>query len=1344
MRRTFVLTVLAVALAAASALAADPAYYKKAGTWQETLRQSREALAAQEAAAKPDAAGKPAAVTLGPWQQIGPFLPPSGSGFGFAFPPEKEIDLAKTYDSLRWQAQAGYTDGQVQELSAPGNASTYLYRVITSPAAQNITLFFGSDDGMRAWLNGKEFLTRDVPRVASPNQDKATLTLQAGENRLLLKIYNRSGGHGFYFSASDKPTQSDPRLVAREALWDLVVRDFDAPDARRQIAWEKADGLWSRDWTPGDWADLAGRYVGATRMPRQTEDARRLASAAKDAAGVQKVRDVYYRARELEDVVARGGDVDVQALGRAIADLIATFGDRYPKGREFATRLETLLASMAAAQQAKDGEKSLALSKDLLALQREALTANPLLDFERLLYVRRADKGNLGLPQNWQGNSSVGRKGYDNRMDVVAMKDPGGPVRTLYTPEDGRYVGDIEPHWDGKRLLFSMPGENDRWQVWEIGTDGKGLRQVTSGEQKDIDNYDGCYLPGGRIIFCSTAGYLGVPCVSGSDHVGALYIADAQGKNVRQLTFDQDHAWCPTVLPTGRVLYTRWEYSDTPHYFTRILFEMNPDGTSQFEHYGSNSYWPNSMFYARPVPGHATKVATIVSGHHGVPRMGELVILDPAQGRHEASGVVQRIPGHGKKVEPVIKDQLVNDSWPRFLHPWPLSEKYLLVSCKKSAQTPWALYLVDVFDNMLCLREEPGYALLEPVPVQERPAPPVIPDKVDPARKDATVYLVDVYTGGGMKDVPRGTVKAMRVYTNHNGYRGMGGHINIGIDGPWDARRILGTVPVYEDGSAMFTAPANMPLVVQPVDAEGRAVQVMRSWYTAMPGEFASCVGCHERQSERPTARLTQATSRGPTPIAPWYGPARPFAFEREVQQPVLEKYCVGCHDGQPRHGRALPDFRAQDKVAGYKGHFTPAYEALHPYVRRPGPESDYHLPNPMEYFADVSELVQMLKKGHHGVKLDAEAWDRLYTWMDLNVPCHGTWSEHRKIAGEGRQRRIELARLYAGLDLDPEAYPEMPARPVAFIKPQEPPKPVQAVRCDGWPFDAAEAQRRQAAGGTVQRSVDLDDGVKLDLVYVPAGQFVMGDAAGAPDERALSVVRIAKPFWMGRLEVSNAQFAAFDPSHTSSYISVYNKDQDNRGQAADRPTQPVIRVSWKQAAAFCQWLSEKTGERFTLPTEAQWEYACRAGTATPMSYGAVDADFSKLANLADERVGNLTRRDSPRWIPSLAQFNDGAVITENVGKYQPNAWGLHDMHGNVAEWTLSAYRPYPYVADDGRDAPAADGLKVVRGGSFYDRPLRATSAFRWGHQPWQRVFNVGFRVVSEVGAASQVATKQP
>ncbi len=142
-----------------------------------------------------------------------------------------------------------------------------------------------------------------------------------------------------------------------------------------------------------------------------------------------------------------------------------------------------------------------------------------------------------------------------------------------------------------------------------------------------------------------------MPCVGGGDNVANLYQLEPRGGVVRELCHDQDHNWNPVVMNDGRVMYARWEYSDTPHYFSRLLFAMNPDGTGQMALYGSNSFWPNSIFGPRPIPGEPARVVAVVSGHHGVARMGELVLFDLAMGRHEAGGVVQRIPGRGCAVD---------------------------------------------------------------------------------------------------------------------------------------------------------------------------------------------------------------------------------------------------------------------------------------------------------------------------------------------------------------------------------------------------------------------------------------------------------------------------------------------------------------------------------------------------------------------------------------------------------------------------------------------------------------------------------------------------------------------
>ncbi len=814
--------------------------------------------------------------------------------------------------------------------------------------------------------------------------------------------------------------------------------------------------------------------------------------------------------------------VDFEPVRLAARHLKATFGRRYPRGDEFLARIDRLEAEHKELAGEGGGDK-----KKLAELRREALLANPLVDFDKMLVVKRsASSPKLGLVSNWQSNACLPRKGYDDEIATLSgfkgATEDAAELATLYKPEGRVFVGDVDLHWDADRMLFSMPGANGRWQVHEMRADGSGLRELPLIGESDVDNYDACYLPDGRVLFTSTAPFVGVPCVKGGSHVSNIYIFDEKAESIRRLTFEQDHDWCPTVMPNGRVLYLRWEYTDIPHFVSRILFHMNPDGTEQMAYYGSNSYWPNAMFYARPCPGSSSRFAAIVGGHHDVARMGELVVFDVAKGRREADGVVQRITQRGKKVEPVILDGLVRGSWPKFLHPWPLSDSYFIVSAKPTSKSAWGVYLVDVFDNMVLLKEDPGYALLEPLPLKRTPRPPVVPDRVNPAKKDAIVSIKDIYTGDGLKGVPRGAVKRLRLVSYHFAYHGMGGQINrVGLDGPWDVRRIIGTVPVEPDGSACFRVPANTPIALQPLDSEGKALQLMRSWMTAMPGEVLSCVGCHEGQNAAPPRRRAMALAKAPAEIEPWYGPARGFSFKREVQ-PVLDHHCVRCHDGGAREdGKTLPDFTTRPEVnaacksgAYVKGtKFSPSYIALRGYIRGHTIESDIHMLNPGEFHADTTRLVRHLKKGHSGVRLDAEAWDRIVTWIDLNTPYHGTWHEivGMKKVERQRDRRRAMDSRYAGLDGDSEEVFESRYAPAAAGRTPAP-KPEDAVAaspaCPGWPFSADEARRRQSASGPASKSVDLGGGVKLELVRVPAGEFVMGDPAGGADERPLARAR--------------------------------------------------------------------------------------------------------------------------------------------------------------------------------------------------------------------------------------------
>ena len=1245
--------------------------------------------------------------------------------------PEKGVSLDRgTARRSPWQVKA-FPDGTVHHLRAGDSTATYLYRILVAKAAGPLQISLGSDDGLAFWFNGEKLLAKDVARGVEPDEDIVKVNLRAGTNTVLLKIYNQTGDCGFYYNTDQSVAGAMAPVAAKFPLEARLVAKYAGADR----------------WFGGAGHTSVEQHAIAAlleRLPDHEAEAQKFAALVKADTSAESPEwltlfmGLARQADALEEARAEIPGLNLAPLRRAVEDLAHAFPDRYTRGPEFLAALDAFEKALPDLKQGLAGGNKTALATvaGFHQLERDALLANPLLDFENILLIKRRES-TLGLPQNWQGNSSLDQHA-ESEICRLAIKTPAPTVQRVFKPAENYFAGDLDLHFDAEKLLFSSIGTHNRWQVFEMKIDGTGVRQVTPTDETDIDSYNGIYLPDNRIIFDSTSTFQGVPCVGGADYVANLHIMNPDGTQIRRLCFDQDNDWYPTMLPSGRVMYTRWEYADSAHYFSRILMSMNPDGTGQTEMYKSDSYWPNSTFYAKPLPGSSTKFVGIISGHHGVPRMGEMVLFDVARGRQEDTGAIQRIPGYGKPVKAIIKDQLVDGSWPKFLHPFPLSEKYFLVSAKPTPTSAWGLYLVDVFDNMLLIKEEPGYALFEPVPIRKHARPPALPDKVKLDDTTATVYIHDVYSGAGLRGVPHGTVKNLRLYQFEYSYRNQGGHYFVGMEGGWDVRRLIGTVPVEEDGSAMFKVPANTPIAVQPLDTEGKAMQLMRSWFVGMPGETVSCVGCHEPQNASVPARLASAARKTPVEPKPWYGPKRGFAFVREVQ-PVLDHYCAGCHDGKA----ARPNL-SDPTIVRTSGGISPlplSYVELHPYVRRNGPEGDYHTLTPLEFHANTSLLVQMLRQGPHNVKLDAEAWDRLITWIDINVPAYGTFHEVSPIPSNFRERRYEAKRKYAHVDEDIEAIPSPTPKRPAFVKPEpEAPRPA-AVCVAGWPFDGVKARQMQGALGATNFALELGPGVSLTFKHIPAGEFAMGDVTGDGNEFPMADVKIAQPYWIADTEVSLEQYQQFDPKHRNGYYDMHYKDQVKPGYLMDNPEFPVIRVSWRQAMDFCRWLSARSGRKVCLPTEAQWEWACRAGTATPMFYGDLNTDFSTHANLADASLSLLAVQgvdpqpiDHPDrfwdFVPKEARFNDGVVHLAPTAHYRPNAWGLHDMIGNVAEWTLDNYRPYPYRPEAGRDDASSEEIKAVRGGSWADRPKEARASSRWDYPSWQRVYNVGFRVV--------------
>ena len=1067
---------------------------------------------------------------------------------------------------------------------------------------------------------------------------------------------------------------------------------------------------------------------------------------------------------KLQDVYALQGELEwlnIDAIKLAFADMSKQ------KGFD-AAKYQPMLNELVQLQQKgfsgiyKGDEQAIADARKALDNKKAILLGNPLLDPDKIVAVRyklgstarQAMAPSLGTQaNNWSNQESARRSGFD--AEIVELSNLRGDMqmKSIFKPiVPDASIADLRMHWDANRVMFTtLMGENDkRWNVYEVKLDGTGCKKLIENEEPDLEFYDGTYLPDGRIIANSNIGYQGVPCVSGDDPVGNMVLYTPEQKNLRRLTFDQDANWNPVVMNNGRVMYTRWEYTDLTHYYSRIVMHMNPDGTENKALYGSGSMFPNSTFDIQPLPGHGSAFVGIISGHHGVARSGRLIIFDPTKGRKNVQGMVQEIPHRNRPIQELIKDELVNGVWPQFVKPTPLNDKYFLVAAKLDPQSLWGLYLVDIYDNVTCLMQAEGEGYISPILVKETKTPPAIPDRVKLNEKEATIFIQDIYEGEGLRGIPRGTVKELRLHAYEYAYvKTRSDHNWHGIQSGWDIKRLLGTVPVEEDGSAIFKVPANTPISIQPIDKDGVAVQWMRSWVTGQPGEVVSCIGCHEDQNQIPIPKRVMASQKAAVPLKAPEGGVRSFTFDLEIQ-PILDRACIACHNGE---GKAF-DLRGgkKDKLG-----YGTSYLNIHPYVHRQGGEGDMVVLQPYEYHPNTSELVRILKKGHHNVKLTDAEWLKLYNWIDYNAPDKGYFDANvlgkEIIPYQGFdqiERRKELTDKYAnGMGVD---WKKEIADYASYLKAQGPitpvmpekaaPVKVKNVKAKGWPFDKAAIKDMLAKETSNRKEVEIAPGVKINFVRIPAGEFVMGSYNGESDAYPTAKVKIDKPFWMGEMEITNQQFNAIYPDHDSRFVDQLWKDHVVQGYPANEPNQPVIRVNYNDAMDYCKQLSEKTGLNITLPTEAQWEWACRAGSDSDFWYGDMNTDFGKYENLADKTTllfavsGVDPKPMSPNsywykyytYLPKEEGVDDGQLIQTGEKVYEANPFGLYNMHGNVSEWTRSDYVPYPYNPK----TKLTSDHKVVRGGSYIERPKFSTAYARKAYYPYQRVFNVGFRVIIE------------
>jgi formylglycine-generating enzyme required for sulfatase activity len=330
-------------------------------------------------------------------------------------------------------------------------------------------------------------------------------------------------------------------------------------------------------------------------------------------------------------------------------------------------------------------------------------------------------------------------------------------------------------------------------------------------------------------------------------------------------------------------------------------------------------------------------------------------------------------------------------------------------------------------------------------------------------------------------------------------------------------------------------------------------------------------------------------------------------------------------------------------------------------------------------------------------------------------------------------------------------------------------------------PFDEAAADRARAGWAAFLNSPEATTNTTgIKLLLIPPGEFRMGSEEtylelvdrfpnvreaeeenpvsrlGLESARPQRTVRITKPFYLSAHEVTNGQFKKFIAARRA-HSDKRNQKQEwglSTGQAPnlqelpvsegqDVPTTywgmesndkaPVVNVSWHEAVAFCEWLSRTEGKIYRLPTEAEWEYACRAGTVTRYWNGDDPEHLTQIANVRD-----LTARNKFGWQNTL-NSSDGSVFTSDVGRYPPNHFGLFDMLGNAAEWCSDWFSPAYYREPVRADpaGPSMGALRVVRGGSWHSSAIFCRSAHRAAEPPSRRSNRLGFRVVC-------VGTKAP
>ena len=605
--------------------------------------------------------------------------------------------------------------------------------------------------------------------------------------------------------------------------------------------------------------------------------------------------------------------------------------------------------------------------------QSYGLPAGPIAGVGEIVFACRQ----LNYDPHWYANfgyyaDSAERKAYRAMGRLCKLNLTTGEVTVLLDDPEGT-VRDPQVHYDGDRIIFSYrKAGSENFHLYEINAGGTGLRQLTDGLYDDIEP---TYLADGGIMFCSSRCKRWVGCWL--THVAVLYRCDADGNNIRPISSNNEHDNTPWPLPDGRVLYQRWEYVDRSQVHYHHLWTTNPDGTGQMVYYG-NLHPGTVMIDAKPIPG-TDKVAVVFSPGHGQrEHEGQITMVTPEAG-----------PDQQASARPISKGMNYRD-------PYPLSEDCFLV-----AQSAKLL----VMDGRGQAREiyhlppelvQAGVQCHEPRPLQPRLRERVIPPRTDLTQATGRLVLSDIYYGRRMEGIKRGEIKKLLVLEPLPApIHYSGGMEPISLGGTFILERVLGTVPVEPDGSAHMEVPALRSLFFVALDENNNSIKRMQSFLTVMPGEVTSCVGCHEERTSAAVdinANAVAALKRPPSRIAPIAGIPEVFDFPQDIQ-PILDKYCLRCHDyepteaGGPRSGGAV---LSGDHGPMYSHSFYTLTVHRQFADGRNQPRSNLA---PRSIGTSVSPLLDKLTGGHHDVKATPGELDMVRYWIEAGAPYPGTYA---------------------------------------------------------------------------------------------------------------------------------------------------------------------------------------------------------------------------------------------------------------------------------------------------------------------------------------------------------------